>query len=227
MTDTHDHAHAHAGGHADGDSDAPDEQYWDSRYGESERVRSGNPNSVLAREVADLPPGRALDLGCGEGGDAIWLAGQGWRVTAVDVSRVALDRGAAHAAAAGLADRIDWRLHDLGSSFPDGSFDLVSAQFLYFRGETSRERVLRSAAAAVAPGGVLLIESHCGLPAWESQAHAGTAFPTPEELISSLNLMEGEWEVLLAEEHERTQNAPDGTPTARTDNTVKLGRRAA
>ncbi|HEV2633513.1 MAG TPA: class I SAM-dependent methyltransferase [Actinocrinis sp.] len=217
------HQHAHDSEH---EADTTDEQFWDDRYASSQRVWSGNPNTALARELADLIPGSALDLGCGEGGDAIWLAGQGWRVTAVDISQVALDRAAAHAAEAGVGERIDWQRHDLGVSFPAGAFDLVSAQFLYFRGEASREQTLRAAAAAVAPGGVLLIESHSGFPAWENHGHAGMEFLPPEQILSSLHLPDGEWETLTCREHERIQNAPDGRPTTRTDSTVKL-RRAA
>ncbi|WP_052850212.1 bifunctional NAD(P)/FAD-dependent oxidoreductase/class I SAM-dependent methyltransferase [Streptomyces avicenniae] len=198
---------------------------WDERYAQSERVWSGEPNTELVRHVTALPPGRALDLGCGEGGDAVWLASRGWRVTAVDVSRVALGRAARHAADAGVADRIDWQRHDLATSFPAGSHDLVSAQFLYSLTDMPRERILRSAAAAVAPGGVLLIEGHAGLPHWEdADAHGDIHLPTPDEVVASLRLPAGEWEVLVSEEHERTQLAPDGTPAVRTDNTVMLRR---
>ncbi|MDX6349032.1 MAG: hypothetical protein QOF84_3822, partial [Streptomyces sp.] len=94
------------------------EAYWDDRYAQNQRMWSGAPNAALVREVSDLAPGTALDLGCGEGGDAIWLARRGWRVTATDISGIALDRAAGHAAAAGVADRIDWQRHDLAESFP-------------------------------------------------------------------------------------------------------------
>ncbi len=199
-------------------------ELWDTRYSESEQIWSGRPNTVLAREAAALTPGTALDLGCGEGGDAVWLAGQGWRVTAVDVSRVALDRAAGHAAAAGVGDRIDWQWHDLATSFPTGAFDLVSAQFLHSMGELPREEILRKAAAAVAPDGVLLIEGHSGLPHWEEHDHPQIRLPTADEVIEALNLQDGKWEVLLKEEHERVQTMPDGETITRTDNTVKLRR---
>jgi SAM-dependent methyltransferase len=202
-----------------------EEQAWDDRYRQSDRVWSGKPNAALAAHVADLAPGTALDLGAGEGGDAIWLARQGWSVTATDISGVALDRAARHAAAAGVADRIDWQRHDLGATFPQGRFDLVSAQFLHSWGDMPREQILRRAAAAVAPGGILLVEGHSGLPHWEhDQDHAGVHLPTPDEVVASLELTEGEWEVLVAEEHERIQNGPDGQPGTRTDNTVKVRR---
>lgn len=146
------------------DSTRTDAEMWDDRYRESDRIWSGNPNVVLVREVEGLTPGRALDLGCGEGADAVWLARWGWKVTATDISRVALERAAVHAAEADVADRIDWQWHDLGASFPEGEYDLVSAQFLHSMGDLPRERILRRAALAVAPGGVLLVVGHAGLP---------------------------------------------------------------
>ncbi|MFF7154213.1 methyltransferase domain-containing protein [Streptomyces sp. NPDC008139] len=200
------------------------EEFWNARYSGSERIWSGDPNTVLVREVAGLSPGRALDLGCGEGGDAIWLAGQGWRVTATDISGVALDRAARHAEEAGVGDRINWQRHDLGVSFPEGAFDLVSAQFLHTLGEMPREEILRAAAAAVAPGGVLLVVGHSGFPAWEKNPHPEVRLPSPQEVLACLELPDGAWEVLLCAEHERIQNDPDGRPTTRTDNAVKVRR---
>ncbi|WP_329377429.1 bifunctional NAD(P)/FAD-dependent oxidoreductase/class I SAM-dependent methyltransferase [Streptomyces sp. NBC_01716] len=203
------------------------EEFWDSRYGESERIWSGNPNTVLVREVAELKPGRALDLGCGEGADAIWLAGRGWQVTACDISGVALAKARRHAATAdeGVAERIDWQRHDFGTSFPTGTYDLVSAQFLHSPDDMPREKILRAAASAVAPGGVLLIVGHAGFPPWETNPHPEVHLPTPDEVVESLELPDGEWELLLSEEHERIQTAPDGQPATRTDNAVKVRRR--
>lgn len=212
----------------DNPNNASPEEFWDARYGSSDRIWSGNPNGVLVREATDLTPGSALDLGCGEGADAIWLAQQGWRVTAVDISRTALKRGAGHAADAGVADRIDWQWHDLGASFPAGTFDLVSAHFLHSPVEMARDKILRSAAAAVAPGGVLLVVGHAGHPSWETgHDHAHDLhFPTPEEVFDDLDLPAGQWELLLSDVHERGMTGPDGQPATRTDNTLKLRRLA-
>ncbi|MEU1616811.1 class I SAM-dependent methyltransferase [Streptomyces sp. NPDC005722] len=202
-------------------------EFWDARYAGSDRVWSGNPNDVLVRETGGLKPGTALDLGCGEGADAVWLARQGWRVTAVDISRVALERAARHAEAEGIPDGlIDWQRHDLGETFPGGTYDLVSAQFLHSPHDMPRERILRAAAAAVAPGGVLLVVGHAGFPAWETDPHPEVHFPTPQEVLESLGLPEGEWEVVLTDEHERIQNDPDGRPTTRVDNTLEIRRLA-
>jgi SAM-dependent methyltransferase len=125
-------------------------------------VWSGNANPHLVTEVSDLSPGVALDVGCGEGADAIWLAEHGWQVTAVDVSSVALERGAVHALEVGadVAKRITWLHADLNEWVPaTGSYDLVSAQFLHLP-KDQREVLHSRLAESVAPGGILLIVGH-------------------------------------------------------------------
>lgn len=154
------------------------------------RPGSGDPNSVLVREVTGVRPGRALDLGCGEGADAIWLAQQGWSVTAADISGVALGRARLHAAQAGVTGRIGWVQTDLTDGFPAGSFELVSAQFLHSPRELPRERILRDAASAVVPGGVLLVVDHAGWPSWEQDPDHEVDFPTPAGVLESLRLAE-------------------------------------
>lgn len=131
---------------------------WDERYAAADRVWSGEPNRALVREVADLRPRRALDVGCGEGADAIWLAQRGWEVTAVEVSRVALQRAQSHAAAAGLT--VTW-VHTglLDAGLPNGFFDLVSAQYPALR-RTPADDAERALLSAVAPGGTLLVVHH-------------------------------------------------------------------
>ncbi|MBI0294909.1 class I SAM-dependent methyltransferase [Streptomyces sp. PRKS01-29] len=200
-------------------------EFWDTFYSAEDRVWSGRPNAALVREVTGLTPGHALDLGCGEGADAIWLARQGWRVTAVDVSQVALDRGAGHAASEGVADGIEWQRHDLSVSFPTGTFDLVSTHFLHSWLELPRERILRGAADAVAPGGVLLITGHAGFPSWVTDPDPDIHFPTPEEVLAGLDLADGQWDVLVSAVHEEKMTDPEGKPATRTDNTVKVRRR--
>jgi 2-polyprenyl-3-methyl-5-hydroxy-6-metoxy-1,4-benzoquinol methylase len=139
------------------------ERFWEAHYRNHARVWSGRANAVLVDVAASLPPGTALDLGCAEGGDALWLAQRGRQVTAVDVSATALRRAAAQAAAAGVEDQIDFQQHDLAHTFPVGSFTLVSAQFLQSPVEFSRSRVLQAAASAVTPGGLLLIVEHASI----------------------------------------------------------------
>jgi SAM-dependent methyltransferase len=147
--------------------------YWEGFY-QGRRPQpdwAPRPNPLLADETSDLVVGTALDLGCGAGGDAIWLAENGWRVTAADVSATVLARAATAAAQAGVAGRIDWQVHDLTCSLPVGTFDLVTAQYLHspIADAPAREAVFASAAAAVAPGGTLLIISHAGFPSWMSE----------------------------------------------------------
>jgi SAM-dependent methyltransferase len=152
------------------------EAFWDERYGSTDRVWSGRPNAALVDEAADLPPGTALDVGCGEGADAIWLAGRGWRVTGADVSGVALERAAAHTPPS-LAGQITWTRVDLTDWRPDQHYDLVSAQFvLHFPAELHdlRDGLLARLADAVAPGGQLVVVGH-------SVRDMGTSIPRPPD----------------------------------------------
>lgn len=134
---------------------------WDARYADHSRLWSGSPNGALVTEVDGLPPGRVLDVGCGEGADAIWLAKKGWDVTGLDVSGVALERADEHAREAGVVIR--WVHAGLAEAeLPPASFDLVSAQYpaLPRTPDAAAERTLL---AAVAPGGLLLFVHHAGM----------------------------------------------------------------
>ncbi|MBB3081847.1 class I SAM-dependent methyltransferase [Geodermatophilus sabuli] len=139
---------------------AVDRSSYDELYRSAPAVWSGRPNRQLVVEGSVLPPGTALDAGCGEGADALWLAERGWRVTAVDFSAVALDRAAAHARARGLDDRITWVHADLDVWTPaEGGFDLVAAHYLHSRG-ADRPALFARLGGAVAPGGTLLVVGH-------------------------------------------------------------------
>jgi thioredoxin reductase len=131
---------------------------WDRRYS-GDRLWSGNPNGTLVQEVQGVAPGRALDVGAGEGGDAIWLAQQGWRVTASDISRRALERVGAEAARRDL--RVECRQADANAldPFEQGGFDLVSAQYASVP-RTADDRAVHNLLGAVAPDGLLLVVSH-------------------------------------------------------------------
>ncbi|MFD0800664.1 class I SAM-dependent methyltransferase, partial [Streptomonospora algeriensis] len=203
------------------DTETTSRQYWDARYREGERLWSGEPNAALIAETAETQPGTALDLGCGEGADAVWLARQGWRVVAVDVSAVALERARSHADEAGMADRVDFQRHDLGSSFPEGSFDLVAALFLHSWKDMPREEILRTAASRVAPGGTLLIVGHVGDPVWVEELGAHVELPTSAQVLAWLEPDERQWEILVSEERERAHASPGGH---RADSIVKLRR---
>jgi SAM-dependent methyltransferase len=132
---------------------------WDARYREGDGAKwSGRPNGRLLVEIADLAPGRALDVGSGEGADAIWLALHGWIVTAVDVSEVAVSRARATAELKGAV--VEWRRGDiLATKFPKGSFDLVSMQYPALP-KAASETAMRALLDAVQPGGFLLAVYH-------------------------------------------------------------------
>jgi SAM-dependent methyltransferase len=132
---------------------------WNRRYAAADLVWSAEPNRFVEAELADLPPGRVLDLASGEGRNALWLAARGWRATAVDFSAVAIDKGRALAAAQHLD--IEWVVADVVHGYrpePE-SFDVVLLAYLHLPPDEIAT-VLRTAAAAVAPGGTLLVIGH-------------------------------------------------------------------
>jgi SAM-dependent methyltransferase len=198
--------------------------HWEEHYGERDRIWSGRANVRLTEVASGLTAGRALDLGCGEGGDAMWLAEQGWDVVAVDISDTALQRAAADATARGVDSRITFAQHDLAESFPDGEFDLVSAHFLHSTIPLDRPRILRQAANAVRPGGTLLIVDHAGPPPWASKLHHHHDFPGADEVVASLELDDAEWERVRVEAVEREAIGPDGEPGTIVDNVMVLRR---
>ena len=196
------------------------EEFWDAHYRARDGVWLGRANAVLVDVVGSLPPGTALDLGCAEGGDAVWLASRGWRVTAVDVSPTALARAAAHAADAGV--EVDLRHHDLARTFPEGTFDLVSAQYLQSPLDFPRAEVLRRAAAAVAPGGLLLVVEHGSAAPWSWNQDA--VFPTPEESLAEIGLDPTAWRVEELGAPQREATGPSGQTATVTDIVIALRR---
>ncbi len=200
------------------------QQSWEEHYGQRDRMWSGRVNVRLAELVEPMTPGRVLDLGCGEGADAMWLAEHGWHVTAVDISQTALDRAAADAMARNLADRIDFQRHDLSESFPGGVFELVSAQFLHSWIPLDRGRLLRRAAEAVVPGGSLVVVDHGAAPPWASNPEHHE-FPSGDEVVSSLNLDDSQWDRVSVAAVERDALGPAGQQALLTDNVMVLRRR--
>jgi SAM-dependent methyltransferase len=202
--------------------------YWDARYGGHRHVWSGRPNPNLVSEAAGLTPGRAIDVGCGEGADAIWLARQGWEVTGADVSPVGLARAARNAEDAGaeIAARITWRRVDLFADewTPLGSHDLVTSQYLHLPPE-ARERSVRRLADAVAPGGDLLVAAHhpSDLDIPGLRPHVPELFCTADEL--AVHLDDAEWEIVSAAAPERTVTGPEGTPVTIRDTVLHARRR--
>jgi SAM-dependent methyltransferase len=187
---------------------------WDRRYAETERFFTGAPNPLVASLVDALPPGRALDLAAGEGRHALWLARLGWHVTAVDFSRVGIDKGRRWAGEEDLA--VDWLVEDVYRyQPPSASFDLVLIAYLH-PPEPHRELVFGAAAEALVPGGHLLVAGR-HLDDLGRDGGRGPGDPalrdTPEQLARSLP---AEVEVIRCEAASRTVPSDDG-PVPLTD----------
>ncbi|NUS57702.1 MAG: methyltransferase domain-containing protein [Streptomycetaceae bacterium] len=206
--------------------------FWERHYARLDAAWGTKPNPVVAEAVTALvpearggtgAPGTALDLGCGHGGDALWLAARGWDVTAVDVAPTALDRVAEQARAAGVADRVHPVAHDLARTFPAGAFDLVSAAYFHTPLDIPRDAVLRRAAGAVAPHGLLLVVEHASLAPWSWQSEDEVRFPTPEETLASLRLGDG-WQVERRDAPQRGATGPQGQTATVTDNVIAVRR---
>lgn len=186
--------------------------FWDRRYHRPDPLWSGRPNPALVEEAATLTPGTALEAGCGEGADALWLAQAGWRVTGTDFSAQALARAAGHTPAA-LAGRLTWQQADLRTWTPhdDGapSYDLVTASFLHFPSPL-RRAVFAALASRVARDGHLVIIGH-------HPSDLDTAMPRPlepdifytaDDLVDDLPAHT--WKALTRTARPRTATTPNG-----------------
>jgi len=204
-----------------------DQAFWDDRYRSSTALWSGNPNPHLVAQAESLAPGTALDVCAGEGADAIWLARRGWHVTAVDVSVVALERAAAHAAGldAGMAGRIHWLHQDITSWEPGLiRYDLVSAQYLHLPG-MPRQMLFELLATAVAPGGTLLIVGHhpSDLETTMPRPPMPELFFTGDDIAASLD--RGEWDVITNASPARTATDHEGRTVTIHDAVLRARRR--
>ena len=202
-------------------------EQWEKHYGERDRIWSGRVNVQFADVVADLPPGRALDLGCGEGADSVWLAERGWDVVAVDISETALDRAKDAAGTRGITDRIEFVQLDLSEDFPSGTFDLISSQFLHSTVYLDRSKVLANAAAALRPNGLLVIVDHGSAPPWASKLDHHHEFPSAEEMVAGMELSDDEFERVRVDAVERQAVGPEGQQRPWMDNVIVLRRRVS
>lgn len=189
-----------------------DATFWDDRYASADQIWSGNPNPQLVAEAAALTPTNALDIGSGEGADALWLAQRGWQVTALDISQVALDRAADHARRVDpdAAERIAWVQADLTTNAaPAGPFGLVSSQFMQLPAH-QRDPLFRRLAGAVAPAGTLLVVGH-DLSDLHTAPHLRPHRPelmfTVDDIVGLLD--PADW-TILAESRQRSIVDPEG-----------------
>ena len=183
---------------------------WDERYAATELVWSAGPNQFVEQAIADLPPGRALDLACGEGRDARWLAERGWHVTAMDFSPVAIEKGRrlADQMAEQVADRIDWQVGDARTAQLPADLDLVVIAYLQIPA-AERATVMRRAFDALAPGGRLFVIGHD-----TTNLTEGTGGPPDPAVLYAAedvlhDLAREDFEVVRAERAARTVTSPD------------------
>ena len=185
---------------------------------------SGHPNDWLPELAADWSPGTALEIGCGEGADVLWLAERGWQVIGLDLSATAIGRLTRQAERLGISSRVTGRVHDAGDGLPVGPFDLVTSFYVHGGhepGSLDLVALLSDAAARVAPGGHLLTAVHAVNPAWHTH-HARTY--TAAELLEGLAEATAGWEVVVGGERDRQATGPDGQEGRRADAVVCLRR---
>jgi SAM-dependent methyltransferase len=203
-----------------------DADAWDERYAGRELVWSAGPNRFLAERAGDLAPGRALDLAAGEGRNSVWLAQQGWQVTAVDFSAVGLDKGRELARGAGVEDAIAWVHADVTTWVPPlGRFDLALVFYLQLPAD-QRRAAHRLAAGALAPGGTLLVVAHDldNLTRGYGGPQDPDLLPTAAGIVDDL---EGTGlEVVTAEQVERPVAVEGGDPVTALDCLVRARRPA-
>lgn len=234
---------------------------WEARYTESDRIWSGNANAALVSVIGGLgnlttnSPLTSLDIGCGEGADAIWLAERGWHATGIDVSPTAISRAEAAARSRGIAvefaaaDVRQWSGADDGQGDgAGGGYDLVTGCFLHTRMPDTREDLLAAVAAQVKPGGLLFLLSHAAMPPWaqdhdhgegghDSHGEGGHEHDhshdpvTPESDLAILEALTSEdgspirWIPVIGDVRTRQATGPDGQVAELEDSIVLVRRR--
>jgi SAM-dependent methyltransferase len=203
----------------------PDATFWDERYRSADAIWSGEPNTQLVAEVSGLVPGTALDVGCGEGADAVWLAEHGWHVTAIDISTVALERARTAALAAGVSERVVWQPADITASAPpERSYDLVSAQFMQLA-PPLRDAAFRGLAGAVKSGGTLLVVGHhpSDLETTVRRPRMPGVLYTAADIAALLAA--NEWDIVTAAARARSATDPEGRAVTVHDGVLRARRR--
>lgn len=201
-----------------------DAEFWEQHYRTLDPNWGTSPNQTMVDTIRALfpAPGTALELGAGHGGDTLWLARQGWTVTALDVAQTALDRIVAHAVEQDLSHRVRTVRRDATTQpLPDGPFDVVFGSFFYAPG---RDSIWRRAAETVKPGGALIIVDHGSSAPW-SWDRTSHAHPTPEQLANALDLGPA-WYSELLDTRARMATGPGGQRAEVIDTIVALRRKA-
>ena len=220
---THEHQHAAPHDHAAPDPSLSPAQHWEQRYAGDERIWSGRVNATLAEVVGEFEPGTSIDLGCGEGGDVLWLAEQGWQARGLDISETAIGRARAEAAARGI-ESATFAATDLGTwHLKPESVDLVTASFFQSEVALDRIAILRTAASAVRSGGRLVVISHAAGPAGSS--HRGPTMLTARDDAAQLDLPSDQWTIEVADERSRPSVGRDGQPYELVDAVLVARRR--
>ena len=198
-----------------------DEQAWDKRYEGGELVWGAGPNRFLVEQVSNLKPGTALDVACGEGRNAIWLAQQGWRVVGVDFSSVGLDKARRLAQERGVA--VDWRQGDLTTWIPPNPYDLVVVMYLHLPTDVRRS-VFAQMAKSVAVGGTMLVVGHdlSNLTEGYGGPQDLAVLYGPDDVVADLD---GILEIERAERVDRWVEGPEGE--ARAIDVLVRGRRVS
>ncbi|WP_029090456.1 class I SAM-dependent methyltransferase [Brevibacterium album] len=209
---------------------------WESTYLDSPRLWSGEPNAALVSVVSSLPGPdaaagrtRCLDLGSGEGADALWLAGLGWQVTGLDIAPTAVARARETARGRGFSpQQADFRTADLTVWEPeDAEFGLVTVSYLHMPEHAERISILRAGLRALAPGGRLVSVAHVSAPPWaDPHAQPWSTTRMPEQELEHLALDWDDWQVEEAGLRMRTVTGPDGTGASLDDGVLVVRRRA-
>lgn len=208
-------------------SSSPSAEFWEERYSRADPGWGRQPNARLTAVLPRLAlrPGLAWDLGCGHGGDALWLGSLGWHVTATDVSATAVCRVATAAAERELGHRVTAEQHDLSRTLPEGTFHLVYACYFHSPVPLDRGRILRDAAEGVRPGGCFVLIDHGSAAPWSWRPDGREPeFSTPAETLTDLGLSPGWGRTEVCERADRVATGPDRQTATVTDNIIVLRR---
>lgn len=199
------------------------EEFWEGIYGRASPETSGKPSQILEKFAKDYLPGKALDLGCAKGDDAVWLAKRGCKALGVDIAPSAIQIAAENAARNGVADKVRFEQHDLSKSFPDGMFDLVSAMFLQTPFELPRRSIMQRAANAVRQGGLFLMTTHQKVAPW-SWSDPDVEQPDAVARLEEMQLEPQDWRQIHVGPIERVSAGKDGQTATVVDAVVALER---